>query len=195
MNSGGWMFCGLENDVVILKKVSIKDNTHCYLGKGAIQASPITVWNAIRNPRTKFTYDESLKKVDVIEKMADSIKLVYYYHEVLQLFKTECYDMVVTQSERVDRGDKYVLSMQSSDKGRVVSPAHTTRVKVLPSGWIVEPLPKDKKIFSMVTYIMQIEQGDGDTNLDKNSFEDFIAKQPLSIAYLRQYLKGCVYQK
>jgi hypothetical protein len=32
-----------------------------YLGKGIIQADPRAVWNAIKNPRTKFTYDDSLK--------------------------------------------------------------------------------------------------------------------------------------
>ncbi|XP_052767690.1 uncharacterized protein LOC128208246 isoform X2 [Mya arenaria] len=74
--SGGWMFCGLDNDVVVLKKVSIKENIHCYLGKGVIQAKPQSVWNAIRNPRTKFAYDDSLKKVDVIEKVSDNIKIV-----------------------------------------------------------------------------------------------------------------------
>ena len=54
---------------------------------------------------------------------------VYYYHEVLQLFKTESFDMSVTQSERIDNGDKYVLAMQSTEKG-VVLPESTTRLKV-----------------------------------------------------------------
>ena len=56
---------------------------------------------------------------------------VYYYHEVLQLFKTECCDMVLIQSERIDRGDRYVLAMQSSDREGVVCPEGTTRVKVV----------------------------------------------------------------
>ncbi|WAR19833.1 STAR9-like protein [Mya arenaria] len=171
--------------------------TVVYLGKGVIQAKPQSVWNAIRNPRTKFAYDDSLKKVDVIEKVSDNIKIVYYYHEVLQLFKTECYDMVVAQSERVDRGDKYILAMQSADSqsNTVATPSNTSRVKVLPSGWIIEPVNKDRKVYSMVTYIMQIEQADSPLGADRTPFEDFIAKQPLGIAYLRQYLKGCLYQK
>lgn len=49
---------------------------------------------------------------------------------MLQLFKTESYDMVVIQSERVDTGEKYVLAMQSADKEGVVVPDSTTRVKV-----------------------------------------------------------------
>ena len=31
--------------------------------------------------------------------------------------------------------------------------------QVLPSGWIIEPMSKDKKVHSMVTYIMQVSQG------------------------------------
>ena len=58
-----------------------------------------------------------------------SLFSVYYYHEVLQLFKKECYDMVVMQSEKVD-GDKYLMSMQSEDKQGVSSPDGTLRVKV-----------------------------------------------------------------
>ena len=37
--------------------------------------------------------------------------------------------MSVTQSERIDNGDKYVLAMQSTEKG-VVLPESTTRLKV-----------------------------------------------------------------
>ena len=32
-----------------------------YIGKGFILAPPKTVWDAIRNPRTRFTYDDTLK--------------------------------------------------------------------------------------------------------------------------------------
>lgn len=186
--SGGWMFCGLENDVVVLKKISVNQNVQCYLGKGVIQATPQTVWNAIKNPRTKFTYDESLKKVDVLEIVSESVKIVYYYHEVLQLFKKECYDMVVMQSEKVD-GEKYLISMQSEDRQGVTSPDGTLRVKVLPSGWIIEPIKREKKVFSMATYIMQIDFGSVQPGLDRAPYEDLISKQPLSIAYLRQYLR------
>jgi len=38
--------------------------------------------------------------------------------------------MVVTQSERLDRGDKFVLAMHSTEHAAVPSPKNTTRVKV-----------------------------------------------------------------
>lgn len=32
-----------------------------YLGKGVVPAAPKTVFEAVRNPQTRFTYDEMLK--------------------------------------------------------------------------------------------------------------------------------------
>lgn len=32
-----------------------------FMGKGLIQASPQTVLETVKNPRTKFTYDDTLK--------------------------------------------------------------------------------------------------------------------------------------
>lgn len=32
-----------------------------YIGKGIIQASPQAVMDAVKNPRTRYTYDDSLK--------------------------------------------------------------------------------------------------------------------------------------
>ena len=34
---------------------------YSYIGKGIIQASPQAVMDAVKNPRTRYTYDDSLK--------------------------------------------------------------------------------------------------------------------------------------
>ena len=49
---------------------------------------------------------------------------------MLQLFKTESFDMILTQNERADRGDKYVLALQSVDRPEPTLPEGTLRVKV-----------------------------------------------------------------
>ncbi|KAK3597880.1 hypothetical protein CHS0354_029460 [Potamilus streckersoni] len=183
--SGGWMFCGMDHEVVILKKTSPNGKVTSYLGKGIINAPPKTVWETICNPQTRFTYDDSLKKVDVVQTITDSVKIVYYYHEIQQLFKKECYDMYILQSERVD-GEKFVLAMQSVERGKHPEAAdYVVRIELLPSGWIIEPFLKEKRVFSMVTYLMQVNFS---KLVDKTPLEDLVSKQPLSIAYLRQYL-------
>lgn len=45
------------------------------MGKGFVLAPPKTVWDAVRNPRTRFTYDETLKKVDILETIGPNMKI------------------------------------------------------------------------------------------------------------------------
>ncbi|XP_076100124.1 uncharacterized protein LOC143069394 [Mytilus galloprovincialis] len=186
--SGGWGFCGLENDVVILKKTPADgSNIFSYMGKGLIHASPQTVLETVKNPRTKFTYDETLKKVDVLNDVTKKIKIVYFYHEVINMFKKSCYDFCVLQTERQD-GDKFVLA-NSSIENRLPIPVGVQRAQMLPSGWVIEPVQKEKKMYSMVTYIIQVDFGTAKSSMDKPPVDELVSKQALSIAFLRQFLK------
>ncbi|XP_052106434.1 uncharacterized protein LOC127738975 [Mytilus californianus] len=186
--SGGWGFCGLENDVVILKKTPADgSNIFSYMGKGLIHASPQTVLETVKNPRTKFTYDETLKKVDVLNDVTKKIKIVYFYHEVINMFKKSCYDFCVLQTERQD-GDKFVLANSSVEYGLPV-PVGVQRAQMYPSGWVIEPVQKEKKIYSMATYIIQVDFGTAKNSMDKPPVDELVSKQALSIAYLRQFLK------
>ncbi|KAK3092748.1 hypothetical protein FSP39_006840 [Pinctada imbricata] len=187
--TGGWMFCGLENDIVIIKRHYHNINLcGSYIGKGIIQAPPQSVMDVIKNPRTRFTYDESLKEVQVLEEISDKIKIVYYRHEILHMFKRIEYDFTIIQSERGD-GEKLVLSMETVDTG-VPIPSGVNRVKMMTSGWIIEPITKENRLYSMVTYVMQMNFGlCSQTAAEKSLIEEMVSKQPLSIAHLRQYLR------
>lgn len=84
-------------------------------------------------------------------------------------------------------GVKYVVSMRSVGWPGCEETESTTRGKVHPSGWIIEPITRDQKLYSMVTYIAQFELG-----LSKAGtgylVEELAAKQPLAISFLRQVL-------
>ncbi|XP_041351974.1 uncharacterized protein LOC121370654 isoform X2 [Gigantopelta aegis] len=189
--SGGWTFYSFDSEVVVLKR-NFKNGVtvQSYLGKGLIHAPARTVWDAVRNPRTRFTYDETLKNVDILESIGSSMKIVHLYHEVLQMLKKAACDICLLQSERVE-GEKYILTYESIDD-RIPHKPGTVRAKVLPSGWIIEPVKKDRKICSMVTYLMQIDFGPAKSNSERFPFEEMVARQPLSIAFLEQYLKPAV---
>ncbi|XP_067681261.1 uncharacterized protein [Haliotis asinina] len=190
--AGGWMFYGFESDVVILKRW-FKSGTYVqsYLGKGLVEAPPQTVWEALKNPRTRFTYDESLKKVDILQTISENLRIVYLYHEVHQILKKESCDFCVIQSERIE-GEKYILVYQSVEWETTPPKDDTLRATLLPSGWIIEPVQKDKKVHSMVTYLMQIDCGAPKPMSEKMPFEDMVTKQPLSITFLQQYLQPAV---
>ncbi|GFR75758.1 StAR-related lipid transfer protein 9 [Elysia marginata] len=75
-SSGGWLFSSFEKNIVILKKQQKDGSTvQSYIGKGFVLAPPKTVWDAVRNPRTRFTYDDTIKKVDIIETLDNTLKI------------------------------------------------------------------------------------------------------------------------
>ncbi|XP_035825709.1 uncharacterized protein LOC101845400 isoform X2 [Aplysia californica] len=159
-----------------------------YIGKGFVLAPPKTVWDAVKNPRTRFTYDDTLKKVDILESVNSTLKIVYFYHESQQfLMKSSC-DMCVLQGERQE-GDKYILTYSSIEHDKSPPQPGTLRARFHPSGWIIEPARQDNKVYSIVTYLMQVDFGSPQDNSDKFPFEDMISRYPLSIVDLQQYLK------
>lgn len=192
MSSGGWFFSSFDKNIVVLKKNQIEGSSlQSYIGKGFVLAPPKTVWDAVRNPRTRFTYDETLKKVDILGTVGSTMKIVYLYHESVQFLAKETYDLCILQGERQE-GEKYILTYSSIENSRCEPRPDTTRAKLLPSGWIIEPAKQDNKIYSIVTYVMQVDFGPAKSNTDKLPFQDMISRHPLSIADLQKYLKPAV---
>jgi hypothetical protein len=54
-------FAGYEKNVVILSKKTDESPYTSFMGKGVIDLPPQTVFDAIRNPQLRFTYDNMLK--------------------------------------------------------------------------------------------------------------------------------------
>ncbi|RUS71795.1 hypothetical protein EGW08_020448 [Elysia chlorotica] len=191
-SSGGWLFSCFEKNIVVLKKQQQNGSTvQSYIGKGFVLAPPKTVWDAVRNPRIRFTYDDTIKKVDIMETLDNSLKIVYFYHESQQFLMKENCDMCILHGERHD-GDKFVLTYSSIEHDKCPVLPGVTRAKFLPSGWIIEPARQDNKVYSIVTYLMQIDFGGNPSSRSSLPFQDMISRYPLSIADLQQYLKPAV---
>lgn len=196
----GWTFQSIEKDVVILRKHSL-DLAGCsesYLGKGLIKASPDAVWQCVSNPKIRFLHDDLLKAADVVADMGGGMKLVRLYYEASHLLRrrrgpggADSHEFYVLQSERRLDGDKdtgkRLLCLHSVDCPEP-KPKDTPRGKFYSSGWLIEPVPrKDRRggYHTMVTYLSQIQL---DTDAAASLHEEIIAKQPLSICALREYL-------
>lgn len=191
-SSGGWLFSSFEKNIVVLKKLHRSGSSvQSYIGKGFVLAPPKTVWDAVKNPRTRFTYDDTLKKVDIIETLNSTLKIVYFYHESQQFLNKESCDMCVLLGERQE-GENYILTYSSIEHDKCPVNPKVTRAKFLPSGWIIEPAKQDNKVYSIVTYLMQIDFGRPREGYDNLPFQDMISRYPLSIADLQQYLKPAV---
>ncbi|XP_048585764.1 uncharacterized protein LOC116604069 isoform X2 [Nematostella vectensis] len=182
---GEWSFQSVEKDVVILRKVSPGQKIHSFLGRGIIKVSPIAVWEAARNHMTRHVYDKTLKKTKIIKQIDDSSKLLYMHHETAQCFVKQARDFVLLTVERVEP-EKYVIAGVSVESADCPSVKELVRGKVFASGWVIEPVLQDGQLYSMVSYLSQIDFG----GIMPARLVNYVARrQPLCIAYLREYLE------
>lgn len=181
--TGGWSFHCLEKDVVILKKPK-NGKYYSYLGKGIIKASPATVFKAIKNPRTRFTYDTMLKKMNIVKTFSEDLCVYHMVHEVPQLLKKESRDFCVLQVCKTV-GERHIVACRSIDWKDCPEEGSLVRAHMLPSGWVIEPVGNQ---YSMVTYITQVALCGKDAPA---AFSQFLSvRVPLSIAYLRLFMEA-----
>lgn len=187
LSHGGWTFHGIQKDVTIVRKrvESSYGFLHCFMGRGVIEASPLTVWEAVRNPLSRYIYDNMLKKINIVDHVEEGLKVVYMLHETSQCFMTHSRDFCYVSKERVE-GQKYVLASQSIEHPKCPVSPTIIRGQIMSSGWIVEPLRVDGQEWSLVWYITKVHLGS--SSLPWRLIDLLSKRQPLSIAYLRSYL-------
>ncbi|KAG1654461.1 StAR-related lipid transfer protein 9 [Nymphon striatum] len=186
-NTGGWRYEGFSGkEVVTLMKTGSFSGmkTISYLSKGVIPASTEKVWKAVQNPLTRFTYDETVKKILVLRKLDHGQKLLHMYHESSSLLKKESQDFCILQTERIE-GNKMVIALQSVEYENCPLMHGVLRGMVLPSGWIVETLPQDNTgVSCSITYVVQMIVNPSDSQL----LNEVISMQSQCIGNLRTYL-------
>ncbi|XP_073248466.1 uncharacterized protein [Porites lutea] len=180
-----WSYQSIEKDVVILRKISPGEKIHSFLGKGMIKVKPPAVWQAIRNYTTRYMYDKMLKKTRLVRQIDEQTKIIYLHHETTQCFVKQSRDFVMLTSERVEP-ERYVLAALSVDIPELPPTKDITRGKIFSSGWIIEPVLQNGQLYSMVSYLSQIDFGGA---LPVRLVNLIARRQPLCIAYLRTYLE------
>lgn len=180
-----WSYQSIEKDVVILRKISPGEKIHSFLGKGMIKVKPPAVWQAIRNHTTRHMYDKMLKKTRLVRQIDEQTKILYLHHETTQCFVKQSRDFVLLASERVEP-ERYVLAALSVDIPELPPTKDITRGKIFSSGWIIEPVLQNGQLYSMVSYLSQVDFGGA---LPVRLVNLIARRQPLCIAYLRTYLE------
>lgn len=184
---GGWSYYSIQKDVTIARKreESHAGIMHCFMGRGVIKASPRTVWEAVKNPLSRYIYDNMLKKISIIEHVEEGLKVVYMFHETNQCFMTHSRDFCYISKERME-GKKYVIASQSIEHPKCPPSPSVIRGQIMSSGWIVEPVRVDGQNASLVWYITKVHLGA--SSLPWRLIDVLSRNQPLSIAHLRSYL-------
>ncbi|KAF6036331.1 hypothetical protein EB796_005355 [Bugula neritina] len=174
----GWVFENTERGVAILQKYSQNHTPYqSWLGKGLIKATPEKVWQTIINPYSRHIYDDMLKELTLINDLGDGMKLLRLFYSTNQVLRRDCREFYVLQAQRVCE-NKRILTVCSFDH-----PEPET------SGWIVEPIvSKNSNTYSIVTYLSQIDLSHPNTSGIQLFDDEFISRQPVAIAELRDYL-------
>lgn len=180
---GEWSYRSIEKDVVILQKTG--DKIHSFLGKGMIKAKPPTVYEAVRNHMTRHVYDRMLKKTKLVRQIDDQTKIIYCHHETTQCFVKQSRDSVALIGERVEP-ERYLIAGTSVDIPELPQKKDIIRMKVHVAGWVIEPMLQNGQLYSMVSYLTQLDFGGPFPATILNRVG---RRQPLCIAYLRDHLE------
>jgi len=181
-----WTYQGTMRNIVVLRKIHRDSSFYSFLGRGVIEVLPVTVWEAVKNPSTRFVYDNMLKKTKVVKEISDTVKIIHMRHETTACFVKQARDFVILIKERMDN-QKYIVAGLSVDIPECPLERNCIRGKVLASGWTIEPVLIKGKLCSLVTYLSQVDFGG---KLPIRLINLIAKRQPMSIAYLRTYLES-----
>jgi hypothetical protein len=179
----GWKVMDTEKGIVILKKKTPGTPFLSFMGKGVITLPPREVYDSLRNPQLRFTYDSMLKELHFVKHVEDGLYVLHVHHETTQCFIKQSRDFCILANERTE-GNKLLLVGLSVDIPECPLNPNITRGKITYSGWVVEPHTVKGRTCSMITYLLQVDLGGIPATL-----VNYVSKrQPLAIAYLRDYL-------
>lgn len=179
----GWRFAGVEKDVIMMRKKTADSPFMSFIGKGIIELPPHEVYNSIRNPQLRYTYDNMLKELHIVQQVEEGLYVLHLRHETTQCFIRQSRDFCILVSERSEP-HKQLLVGTSIDLPACPPKPDVHRGRVLCSGWVVEPHKRLGKVHTEITYLLQVDVGGIPSTL-----VNFISRrQPLAVAYLREYL-------
>lgn len=180
-----WSYEGTEKDVIILRKISPGEKIHSFMGKGVIKLKPADVWQAVRDHMTRYVYDKMLKRIQVVKQIDDQAKILYLRLQAKQCLLKQARDFVLLTMER-EESEKFVQASVSVELPELPPSFDITRATVKCCGWIIEPFQQNGQLYSMVSYLVQVDFGGVFPSWLMNLVT---RRQPLCIAYLREYLE------
>eukprot|EP00116_Pleurobrachia_bachei_P005799 sb/3466061/ len=178
----GWKVLERNDEVWTLEK---KGSTiQCMAGVANIRASEREIMDFLRDPRTRFTYDATLYKTNIVAEINEDLRLVYAHHKARSCFIGHGRDMLYFQYDRKE-GDKRILAHASCEHPRCPVNPDIIRSTMFETGFIIEPLPEVD--VSSVVYVVKV-----DLNLEgvPDSLVRFIKrKQPKILMKIKEYFE------
>ncbi|XP_023216034.1 uncharacterized protein LOC111618697 [Centruroides sculpturatus] len=182
--SGGWVFERQYKDVTVFNKECPVGNLFAisYLSKAIIPMSPNLVWSALRSPLSRYMYDETIKKITVLQDFPNGQKILHTFHESTTLLKKDTQDFCLLHTERME-DSKLIVAVQSVEYEKCPLMEDVIRGMLLPSGWIVESYENDENC-CVVSYLIQILSNSPDNLV----LTEIVNTHPQCIINLSNYL-------
>lgn len=182
--SGGWVFERQYKDITVYNKECPIGNLFAisYLSKAIIPMSPNHVWSALRSPLSRYMYDETIKKITVLQDFPNGQKILHTFHESTTLLKKDAQDFCLLHTERKE-DSKLIVAIQSIEYENCPLMEDVIRGMLLPSGWIIEPYGNDENC-CVVSYLIQILSSSPDNLV----LAEIVNTHPQCIINLSNYL-------
>ncbi|KAL5483737.1 hypothetical protein EMCRGX_G020148 [Ephydatia muelleri] len=183
--SGGWEYIGMEKGVCILQKKPADSSHYCFMGKAVVPLQADYVYSSLKNPQLRHAYDTMLKELHIVKAIDNGLYILHMHHETTQCFLKQSRDFCLLVAERSEL-NKNLLVGSSVEVPECPPNPSITRGKVFYSGWVVEPRTlKTGIIATEITYLLQV---DFSGPIPAYILNIISQRQPLAVAYLRDYL-------
>ncbi|XP_054715932.1 uncharacterized protein LOC129225526 [Uloborus diversus] len=165
---GGWTIYSYYKGMPVL----FKSNTNhfmkitSFLCQTKIPAPPRDVWKYVKNPRFRFISDETVKSVEILDKISNYQTLIHIYHENAGFLKKEMIDFCLLHTEREEQRRCY-SAFHSVEYDKCPFMNGVTRGILRPSGWVVEEVDNNPNE-SKVAYMIQILVSSPDSTYIQN---------------------------
>ena len=149
-----WKIIEKNDEVWTLEKIG--SAIQCMAGVANIRATETEIADFLRDPRTRFSYDQTLYKTNVVTEINNDLRLIYAHHKAKHCLIGHGRDFLYFQYDRRE-GDKRILASASCTHPKCPVDPQIIRGTMYETGFIKEPLPETG--MSSVVYVVKVEPG------------------------------------
>ncbi|KAL5271670.1 hypothetical protein ACHWQZ_G000013 [Mnemiopsis leidyi] len=176
-----WRVLEKNDEVWTLEKIG--SAIQCMAGVANIRATETEIADFLRDPRSRFTYDQTLYKTNVVTDINPDLRLIYAHHKAKHCLIGHGRDFLYFQYDRRE-GDKRILASASCTHPKCPLDPDIIRGTMYETGFIIEPLPETG--MSSVVYVVKIEPGG---NIPEALLRWFKRKQPKVLFDIKKYFE------
>lgn len=176
-----WKVLEKNDEVWTLEKMG--SVIQCMAGVANIRATETEIADFLRDPRTRFSYDPTLYKTNVVTEVNNDLRLIYAHHKAKHCLIGHGRDFLYFQYDRRE-GDKRILAHASCTHPKCPVDPQIIRGTMYETGFIIEPLPETG--MSSVVYVVKMEPGG---YIPEGLLRWFKRKQPKILFEIKKYFE------